>query len=163
VPPENPAGPEDATPQPETTQHFPDEIDQRSFRAERTIRRSGESVPEYRGLSGKERAGVWLTWGVLLMITLFLGVALIYLWTSQHPACKALDALGEPLSKALTEGKPLPETITAVFQQCETQRQAFYEFWLDLVQRVLLNALLPVLTALLGYLFGTQQSATSQE
>lgn len=87
----------------------------------------------------------------------------MYLWTAQQPACKALDALGEPISKALTEGKPLPETITMVFQQCETQRKAFYEFWLNIVERVLLNALLPVLTALLGYLFGTQQAATSQE
>lgn len=38
------------------------------------------------------------------------------------------------------------------------QHQAFRSFWLQAAQLVLLNLLLPVLTALLGYIFGTQQA-----
>jgi hypothetical protein len=36
-------------------------------------------------------------------------------------------------------------------------RQAVRSFWLSIAQLVLLNLLLPILTALLGYIFGTQQ------
>ncbi len=35
-------------------------------------------------------------------------------------------------------------------------RQAFRSFWLQAAQLILLNLLLPLLTALLGYIFGTQ-------
>lgn len=38
-------------------------------------------------------------------------------------------------------------------------RQAMRTFWLSIAQLVLLNLLLPILTALLGYIFGTQQGA----
>jgi hypothetical protein len=37
-------------------------------------------------------------------------------------------------------------------------RQAFRSFWLQAAQLVLLNLLLPLLTALLGYIFGSQKS-----
>jgi hypothetical protein len=37
-------------------------------------------------------------------------------------------------------------------------RQAFRSFWLQAAQLVLLNLLLPLLTALLGYIFGSQRS-----
>lgn len=39
------------------------------------------------------------------------------------------------------------------------QRQTFHAFWLQAAQLVLLNLLLPILTALLGYIFGSQQRA----
>jgi len=38
------------------------------------------------------------------------------------------------------------------------QRQTFHAFWLQGAQLILLNLLLPLLTALFGYIFGTQQS-----
>jgi hypothetical protein len=43
----------------------------------------------------------------------------------------------------------------------DKQRQALHQFWLQAAQLVLLNLLLPLLTALLGYIFGTQQSQNS--
>ena len=159
MPAEHPPGPEDATPRPGSAQSLPAGINQLSL-SEATPT-SLKGVAGF-GLSGKERAGLSLTWGVLIIIVLFLGLAFLYLYLSEQPACKALDALREPISKALNEGKPLPESVTAIFQQCETQRKAFYEFWLESVQRILINTLLPVLTALLGYLFGTQ-AMSSQE
>lgn len=41
------------------------------------------------------------------------------------------------------------------------QRTGFHSFWLQATQLVLLNLLLPLLTALFGYVFGTQQAARS--
>ena len=38
------------------------------------------------------------------------------------------------------------------------QRQSLHTFWIQAAQLVLLNLLLPLLTALFGYIFGTQQS-----
>jgi hypothetical protein len=37
-----------------------------------------------------------------------------------------------------------------------TQRKGIHDFWLQAAQLVLLNLLLPLLTALFGYIFGTQ-------
>ena len=42
-----------------------------------------------------------------------------------------------------------------------TGRQTFHTFWLQAAQLILLNLLLPLLTALLGYVFGTQQAQRS--
>lgn len=38
------------------------------------------------------------------------------------------------------------------------QRQSLHTFWIQVAQLILLNLLLPLLTALFGYIFGTQQS-----
>ena len=159
MPAEHTPGPEDATPHPDAVQSLPAGINRLPL--DDATPTSPKNVAGF-GLSGKERAGLWLTCGVLGIIVVFLGVAFAYLYFSEQPACKALEVLQEPISKTLTEGKPLPETVTAIFQQCETQRKAFHEFWLESVQRILINALLPVLMALLGYLFGTQ-AITTQE
>jgi hypothetical protein len=40
----------------------------------------------------------------------------------------------------------------------QDQRANFHQFWLQTAQLVLLNLLLPILTALLGYIFGTHRS-----
>lgn len=162
MPPEHPPDPEDVTPAPGHIERVPVDVKPQAVRSAQPVEPSSEKTP-LSELSGEKWAGFWLTCVVLLMITLFLLAALVYLWTTQLPACKILTSLGDPLSKALTEGKPLPETLSTLLQQCETQQKAFYAFWLDMVQRILLNALLPVLTALLGYLFGTQQVRAAQE
>lgn len=99
-----------------------------------------------------QRAGVYLTWGVLGLITLFLLVMLVYLWT-REPAVGAL-ARG-----ASATGTAPPDTVA--FRLHATDQAAFREFWLKIVQMVLLNVLLPVLTALLGYIFGTQSRPAS--
>lgn len=44
-------------------------------------------------------------------------------------------------------------------KDAQTSHQAFRSFWLQVSQLVLLNLLLPVLTALLGYIFGSQQAS----
>lgn len=96
-------------------------------------------------LSGKEKAGVNLTWGVLAVIGLWLVGVLIFLWTREV-------ALQQALPRS-TEGTAVD---TVSFRLIAGERAAFRAFWLEMVQMVLVNVLLPVLTALLGYVFGTQ-------
>jgi hypothetical protein len=43
-------------------------------------------------------------------------------------------------------------------KQSDDQRQAFRAFWLQVAQLILMNLFFPLLTALLGYIFGTQQA-----
>lgn len=40
-------------------------------------------------------------------------------------------------------------------------RQSLFTFWLQAAQLILLNLLLPLLTALFGYIFGSQQAGRS--
>lgn len=41
----------------------------------------------------------------------------------------------------------------------QEQRQSLHQFWIQVAQLVLLNLLLPLLTGLFGYIFGTQQAS----
>ena len=41
----------------------------------------------------------------------------------------------------------------------QEQRQSLHQFWIQAAQLILLNLLLPLLTALFGYIFGTQQAS----
>jgi hypothetical protein len=43
------------------------------------------------------------------------------------------------------------------------ERAAFREFWMKIFQMVLLNVLLPVLMALLGYTFGASRNQSTSE
>lgn len=92
-------------------------------------------------LTGKERAGVSLTWGVLGLIAAFLLVVLIVL------------GINELRSQNL-EASLIQTSCLAALEQVNTQRAAFRDFWIEVINTVLLNVLLPVLTALLGYVFG---------
>ncbi len=47
-------------------------------------------------------------------------------------------------------------------KQLGEQRAAFRAFWLQMAQLILLNLLLPLLTALLGYIFGTTQAVRAR-
>jgi hypothetical protein len=49
------------------------------------------------------------------------------------------------------------EASTKLFEQ----RQSLHEFWLKAAQLILLNLLLPVLTAVIGYTFGSNQAQQS--
>ena len=46
------------------------------------------------------------------------------------------------------------EFATKIYEQ----RQALHNFWIQAAQLILVNLLLPLLTALFGYIFGTQQA-----
>lgn len=103
-------------------------------------------------LSGKERAGVNLTWGVLGLIAVFLLLVITFLWRR--------EATLNPLHPSVP-GAAAFDTIR--FRLVSGERTSFREFWLRMVQMVLVSVLLPVLTALLGYVFGTQVSRRGSE
>ena len=72
-------------------------------------------------------------------------MVLVFLWRQEAGAQAALALPGTATS-----------ADTVQFRLIAAERAAFRAFWLDMVQMVLVNVLLPVLTALLGYVFGTQ-------
>jgi len=45
----------------------------------------------------------------------------------------------------------------------QDQRQSLHTFWIQVAQLILLNLLLPLLTALFGYIFGTQQATSKAQ
>ena len=52
--------------------------------------------------------------------------------------------------------------IQELQKQAADDRQAFRAFWLQMAQMILLNLFFPLLTALLGYIFGTQQAQKTE-
>ncbi|MBY3378927.1 hypothetical protein [Rhizobium laguerreae] len=77
---------------------------------------------------------------------------------SKLPACG--DMLGTAL-KAATAGSFNLEKVRALNDFVKTvddQQKSFQSFWLQVAQLILLNLLLPLLTGLFGYIFGTTQA-----
>ncbi|SFD94413.1 hypothetical protein [Nitrosomonas sp. Nm166] len=102
------------------------------------------------------KAGVDLAKWVLVIVSVFVVVAVAVLAWSEFRSLSLIDA---NYSQLLKSGGNT-ETVTAMKElivQLETQRKAFREFWLQFTQLVLLNLLLPVLTAILGYVFGSRE------
>lgn len=117
--------PPNVTPAPGHIQNEPFTVDPQEIVKAQRVDRSAQK-PWLTGLSGEKLAGVGLAAGVLVMMTLFLTAALLYLRSTESPACKMLTPIGEPLSKALAEGKPLPEALSTLLQQCTAQQKEFY-------------------------------------
>jgi hypothetical protein len=69
--------------------------------------------------------------------------------------CGALTA--QILSARQSPGERL-KFMADLQKQSDEQRQAFRAFWLQVAQLILMNLFFPLLTALLGYIFGTQQA-----
>ena len=102
-------------------------------------------APVGSSLTGRERAGIYLTWGVLASIVLFLGLFLAALWWNEGRSAE--------LTATLIKGSIDEAKLRAITEE----RTAFRAFWFELIKTILLNVFLPVLTALLGYVFGTTQ------
>ena len=96
-------------------------------------------------LSEREKAGIYLTWGVLGLILIFLTVVLSALWWNESRSAA--------LAARILEGVMDATKLQAIAEE----RAAFRTFWLEIIKTILLNVFLPVLTALLGYVFGTTQ------
>jgi hypothetical protein len=112
---------------------------------------SPRTAPVRETLSGKEWAGVTLTWGVLGVIVVFLIAMITFLWSAESNSSTALTGI-------LAKGDTTHGVDTTRFHLVSAERASFRTYWLSLIQMVLLNVLLPVLTALLGYVFGTTQA-----
>jgi hypothetical protein len=78
----------------------------------------------------------------------FLLLSLIWFWGTQWGFSTRLNAnppLSEQVVKAITE-----------------EEKAFETFWTENLKTILQNILLPVLTAILGYTFGSSQRGKSE-
>ncbi len=109
-----------------------------------------------------QKQGVRLAWGVLGTIGLF-GIILLI--------CVAVNEFGRPSrdietaiamaqqSLAHCSTQPCtPESIqkvTDLMTKIAESKRASRDFWTSFSQFILLNLLLPVLTSILGYVFGT--------
>jgi hypothetical protein len=79
-----------------------------------------------------------------------------------------LDRCGATLAElqqgvvAAAKGSISIQTAGEAADKLLEHRQSLHQFWLQVAQMILLNLLLPVLTALLGYVFGTTQQVQSK-
>lgn len=108
-------------------------------------------------LTGKEKAGVSLTWGIIVVLVFFLLIILIIFWWGEYRYIEALNSLENlkiTTPAAAQELKGLIESLGA-------KQESFRSFWFNTLQLILLNILFPTLTALLGYVFGTSKGSNS--
>ncbi len=110
-------------------------------------------------MSDREKAGVNLTWGVLVIIGSFL-LIMISLTAVGGPT--PISELVEVQATDLNDPGAFELAVDQAVSALETQRQSRREFIIQLIDRVLVNVLLPVLTALLGYIFGTSDIGRSR-
>lgn len=71
-----------------------------------------------------------------------------------------LEHCAQTLMKIFSRGEANAikiEAMKSVQQSLAEERAAHRAFWMQVAQLILINLLLPILTALLGYIFGTQQ------
>lgn len=108
--------------------------------------------PEEPQLLPISKAGVDLVRLVLLIISIFVLLSIVWIWSSEWGYSTWLDSL---------KGQNAPNA--PIFDTLLKERGAFRDFWLKIFQMVLLNVLLPVLTALLGYTFGASRNQNTQE
>jgi len=99
------------------------------------------------------RAGVALVKWILIMISCFVVLALVWIVISEFRFQYSLNALIQP-----APGSPANPASKELLDYLKVARTEFREFWLKIFQMVLLNVLLPVLTALLGYVFGSRHT-----
>jgi hypothetical protein len=101
----------------------------------------------------KDIQGIKLVWGVLCLIGLFLLLFGVFI------------GLGEwYYAGYLSKWLPLPvasEITSQLIDSLKSEHKEFREYWLKVLQIVLVNVFLPVLTGLLGYIFATQRDASS--
>ncbi|MBA3774554.1 MAG: hypothetical protein H0X13_19310 [Ramlibacter sp.] len=119
-------------------------------------------------MSELQRSGVELAKCVLLIITsallvLTLLVGAVEFWPTSEvtEVHKMVVRLYEKSSTLKADDPQLPQVkkdMADLTRQIVDAKQAQRAFWLQFAQMILLNLLLPVLTAILGYVFGASSS-----
>jgi hypothetical protein len=110
------------------------------------------------------KAGVSLAKWLLVMISIFIGVAIFTYLLEEMSFNQRLTAV-ENQTQQLLKDKDFStqdERYTVLVDmkaQIISERRDFQDFWKNTVQIILLNVLLPVLTALLGYIFGSKEGS----
>ncbi|MFZ5910704.1 MAG: hypothetical protein ACOYYU_11885 [Chloroflexota bacterium] len=102
------------------------------------------------------RAGVDLAKWVFVIVSVFIVVALALLAWNEVGLFQMETSYTQQLKPDMSTAEM--NMVKEFIAQLEVQRKAFREFWLQFLQMILLNLLLPVLTAILGYIFGSKVS-----
>lgn len=102
------------------------------------------------------RAGVNLAKWVLVILSGFMIAAVAVLVWSETTSLSVAEAGYSQLSNPGTSTEAAT-VVKEVIDRLDAQRKVFREFWLQFAQMVLLNLLLPVLTGILGYVFGSRE------
>lgn len=140
-------------------------VDPTKIRGDKEVQRAGSEI------SGLQKAGVDLAnkliWVIgIALITLTLLVTLSELAPSSdvsglnklvidvHARAAALPASSQELPE-------IRKDLHELSRQIADAKQAQRTFWMQFAQMILLNLLLPVLTAILGYIFGANSAATT--
>lgn len=124
--------------------------------------------PEVRALpmTELEREGTRLATWVLLIIAALALVLLMLVAKSEFHDVPAETAAAHKVLQAFatSASPPSAENVDKALQALQKiteARQAARGFWKDLMQILLVNIFLPVLTAVLGYIFGTSRGSSS--
>ena len=129
-------------------------VDDVDLTAVQSVTPQDAPVTDPEPLTGKEKAGVSLTWGIISVLVLFLVIILaIFVW-GEFRFLTGLNQL-ENLKDATPEKL---RSLSELMVKLESKHISFRTFWFDTLQLILLNVLFPTLTALLGYVFGTSKN-----
>ncbi|HJS18996.1 MAG TPA: hypothetical protein VJ785_09605 [Anaerolineales bacterium] len=106
------------------------------------------------------KAGINLAQWVLVILAGFIVIAIaVLIWEEERNLSLMENGYSQLMANDVNaEAK---ETAKEVMLQFDAQRKTFREYWMQFSQMILLNLLLPVLTAILGYVFGRAEVATS--
>ena len=107
-------------------------------------------------------AGVLLTKIVLAMVMASVVLLAAYLISADFTEGAALTQATNSLLKQPGGNAEQLHQLSEIIHQLADQRAAFRAFWLQMAQLILLNLLLPLLTALLGYIFGTTRARSEE-
>ena len=108
-------------------------------------------------------AGVLLIKLVLGMVMASVVLLAAYLLAADMTEGAALTAATNGLLRQAAAAPDQLRQVADITRQLAEERAAFRAFWLQIAQLILLNLLLPLLTALLGYIFGTSRAARTDE
>lgn len=123
-------------------------------------------------LSGLQSAGVGLArWLIIVicvaLVTLAILVASSELWPSSdvNELHRLVLQIHEKAALLPADSQALPEArkdLLELTRQIVEAKQSQRSFWMQFSQMILLNLLLPVLTAVLGYVFGSNLTAKGE-
>jgi len=121
----------------------------------------------YADMTGLQRSGVrlasWMLAMIGLLAVLLLGLIAFSEYVARPPEVVTAQALIERAAQhyaAASEPETLKQVNDLLARLAEIQR-ATREFWTNYSQFLLMNLLLPVLTSILGYVFGTSRGGGS--
>jgi hypothetical protein len=120
--------------------------------------------PSVKDLDPLAKAGVLLAkfvlWTVALSIATVFGL-FVFVELSASPELTAASAKLAAQAAALKPESPEFQQMAATLARIEEHKKDARAHLMNVSQMILLNLLLPVLTAILGYIFGTQRASTN--